>query len=214
MMTEKDEPPEEIKVVAPSQLQVELDKLKSTIDGLEEEEDQKLLTRWIKEWSNYISFKSKFDPKRNIAYKAGYVARVNFGQNIGSEQGGKRPAVILEDNNRSSPVVTVIPLSSLKDDVSVEDVEGKGNVYLGELSAYNNVFNQGKGTESIALLSQIRAISKMRIGFPTNSKDEIIKLDPTLMSKIYVAIRERYATPDNLIIEEEKLSVKIVSPEE
>lgn len=187
--------------VPPTKLENELNKLKTTIEGLNEEE-QRLFTQWIKEWNNFVKFEPQFDPKVYVTYKAGYIANVMFGKNVGSEQGGKRPAVILEDNNRSSPVVTVIPLSSLKENVSVADVERMGNVYLGELTAYNNVFNQGKGTESIALLSQIRAISKIRITFPTKPRDKIIKLDPSLLTKIYFAISERYTTSG--LIEEQK----------
>lgn len=169
-----------------------LNKLKIAIES-QKEDEQILLRNWIKDWKNYINFRKEFDPKRNIAYNAGYIAQVNFGQNVGSEQSGIRPAVIIEDNTRSSPVVTVIPLSSLKEEVSVEDVEGMGNVFLGELSEYNTAFKKPEGTESIALMGQIRAVSKMRVRFPVKRKDQIIKLNPELLKKIYAALTDRYA---------------------
>lgn len=193
------------KATQPTPLARVLDKLKEAIE-LQKEEDQILLRNWIRDWKNYINFRNKFDPKRNITYKAGYIAEVNFGQNVGSEQGGVRPAVVIEDNMRSSPVVTVIPLSSLKEAVSIKDVEDKGNVFLGELSEYNTTFKKEKGTESIALMGQIRAVSKMRVRFPVNQKDQIVKLNPDLLKKIYSALTLRYATAG--LTEETKIDEK------
>lgn len=185
-----------------SALEKDLDKqlqvLKKSIMGMqgeqsEKEKKQKIITKWLKEWAAYIDFEPRFKPHLNITYKPGVIVQVNFGYNVGSEQGGRRPAVVIEDNNRTSKTVMVVPLSSLKEGTSVEDVEEKGNVYLGVLNDYNKQFGQEEGTESIAIMNQIRSISKIRISTPTKTKDNTIFLDPTHLEKIYIAIRERYA---------------------
>lgn len=76
----------------------------------------KNLAAWIKQFSHYIDFENQFDPKRNIAYKRGDVVKLEFGFNVGSEYGGIHYAIVLDNHNaHSSPVVTVIPLTSLKD---------------------------------------------------------------------------------------------------
>lgn len=187
-----------------SALEQELDKqlavLKTSIMAIpdpeeEGEKDKKeILANWLKRWAAYIKYEPEFDPTRNIKYEPGNIVQVNFGYNVGSEQGGVRPAVVVEDNNRSSKVVVVVPLSSLKDGTSVEAAEAKGNVYLGVLNDYNKQFRQKKGTKSIALINQIRAVSKIRISTPTKKKDTVLSLDPSLLGKIYKELRERYTT--------------------
>lgn len=74
-----------------------------------------LISYWIKDYVNYISFEETFDPARNIAYKRGNVVKINFGFNVGSEYGGLHYGIVLDNkNNRNSPVLTVIPLTSVK----------------------------------------------------------------------------------------------------
>lgn len=87
-----------------------------------------LISFWLKDYVRYIDFEEKFDPKRNIAYKRGNVIKVSFGFNVGNEYGGLHYAVVLDNNNHhSSPVVTVIPLTSIKEGKAVHN----NNVELG-----------------------------------------------------------------------------------
>lgn len=75
-----------------------------------------LLSYWIKDYVRMINFEEKFDPTRNIAYKRGNIVKIQFGFNIGSEYGGLHYGIVLDNNNaHSSPVVTVIPLTSTKE---------------------------------------------------------------------------------------------------
>jgi mRNA interferase MazF len=175
------------------ELDNQLKTLKTAILAMPDEKKQKIITKWIKQWAAYIDFEPKFKPEYNIKYDPGTIVQVNFGYNVGSEQGGARPAVVIEDNNRSSKVVVVIPLSSLKKDKTIEEIESKGNVYLGILEEYNKVFRQKEGTESIALMNQIKSISKMRISTPTKKRDKVLSLDPSRMEKIYDALHERFS---------------------
>jgi mRNA interferase MazF len=83
---------------------------------------------------------------------------------IGSEQKGKRPVIVVsdEDFNRVMPVVTILPITSLK--------EGR-RVYPNEVllkAGYGGLLQ-----DSIILAHQIRTISKQRLkdllGFINNS---------------------------------------------
>ena len=48
-------------------------------------------------------------------YKRGEIVKVHLGFNVGSEEGGLHYAVVLDKNNaKSSPVITIIPLTSVK----------------------------------------------------------------------------------------------------
>lgn len=79
-----------------------------------------LISYWIKDFAKMINFEEKFDPTRNIAYKRGNIVKVDFGFNIGAEYGGLHYGIILDNQNaHSSPVVTVIPLTSIKDEKEV-----------------------------------------------------------------------------------------------
>ena len=83
-----------------------------------------LIAYWIKQYSKYLVNEESFDYSRIPRFKRGDILKVNFGFNIGSEQGGLHYAVVLDnDNKKSSPVVTVLPLSSGKqEDVYERDV--------------------------------------------------------------------------------------------
>lgn len=74
-----------------------------------------LISYWLKDYVRMIDFEEEFDPTRNIAYKRGNIVKLNFGFNIGSEYGGLHYGIVLDnENNHNSPVITVIPLTSVK----------------------------------------------------------------------------------------------------
>lgn len=87
-----------------------------------------LISKWITQYTNYLSFEEKFNPHKLINYKRGDIVFVNFGFNVGAEFGGEHYAVVIDKNNdRNSSTITVVPLSSFK--------PGKGvhpnDLYLG-----------------------------------------------------------------------------------
>lgn len=87
-----------------------------------------LLSYWIKDYTRMISFEESFEPTRNIAYKRGNIVNLNFWFNIGSEYGGLHYGIVLDNNNHhSSPVITIIPLTSVKDSKRIHE----NSVYLG-----------------------------------------------------------------------------------
>lgn len=92
-------------------------KLNNYLEGLISSDDTlkkaDLISYWINDYVNMISFEEKFSPTKNIAYKRGDVIKVAFGFNVGSEFGGLHYAVVIDNvNDHSSPVITVVPLTS------------------------------------------------------------------------------------------------------
>lgn len=89
------------------------------------------LSYWINDWVNYLDFETKFDPLKLKKYKRGEIIKVHLGFNIGSEEGGLHYAVVLDaDNNKSSPTITVVPLTSVKSKTDLISLR-PGNIYLG-----------------------------------------------------------------------------------
>lgn len=75
-----------------------------------------LLSYWIKDYVRMINFEENFNPTRNIAYKRGNIIKIQFGFNIGSEYGGLHYGIVLDNKNaHNSPVITVIPLTSARE---------------------------------------------------------------------------------------------------
>lgn len=147
-----------------------------------------LLERWFINWSFYVKRERGFKPHENIKYNAGDVVTVCFGYTVGSEQGGNRPSVVVEDNDHSDKTIMVVPLSSL---VAGDSVHIK-NVYLGELTEYNKATRNPEGTESIALTNQMRAVSKQRIVRPVNQDHTVFTLDQDKLQLIYDKISNLY----------------------
>ena len=87
----------------------------STENDTDYQKKAALISKWITQYANYISFEEKFSPHKLIGYKRGDIVFVNFGFNIGSEFGGEHYAVVIDNNNdRNSSTITVVPLSSYK----------------------------------------------------------------------------------------------------
>ena len=87
-----------------------------------------LISYWLKDYTRYLNFEEKFNPTRNIAYKRGNIVKVSFGFNLGAEYGGLHYGIVLDNkNDHSSSVVTVIPLTSAKENQQVH----KNSVSIG-----------------------------------------------------------------------------------
>lgn len=100
----------------------------------------KILSHWIKQFSQYISFEENYDPLRQINYKRGNVIRVNFGFNVGKEFGGLHYAVVLDnDSKHHSQVLTVIPLSS---------TDGKSDIHSNNVNLGTELFEKVNTVQS------------------------------------------------------------------
>ena len=92
-----------------------------------------LISYWLKDYIKYIKDEKNFNPINLKTYERGDIIKVNLGFNIGSEMGGLHYYVVIDKkNNRNSPVVTVIPLSSQK-----IDKINKNSIILG-----NDIYNK------------------------------------------------------------------------
>lgn len=94
-----------------------------------------LISYWIKDFQQYIAQERSFDASKIKSYKRGDVVKVNLGFNVGSEQGGLRYAIVLDKNNHhNSKTITVIPLTSQKNQKEVNPRD----VFLGK-ELYNRL---------------------------------------------------------------------------
>lgn len=90
-----------------------------------------------------------------IDIKRGQIYYVDFGENVGREQNGIRPAIVIQNNvgNRHSPTTIVIPLttSKRKHQLPTHVFIGKG-----KLKGAGKIWG-------IAVTEQIRTVDVMRI---------------------------------------------------
>lgn len=114
-----------------------LKKLDSYITSLIQNDDPKInskadkLCYWIKDWTTFLEYEPNFSPRKLRRYKRGEIIKVHLGYNIGSEQGGLHYAVVLDkDNPLSSPVITIVPLTSIKHKMDLNNIKS-GNINLG-----------------------------------------------------------------------------------
>lgn len=100
-----------------SNLSAFLDKL---IETPSDEKRATLISYWLNDFQNYLSQEKTFDASKIKSYKRGDVIKVNLGFNIGSEQGGLRYAIVLDKANKhNSKTITVVPLTSQKEEKKV-----------------------------------------------------------------------------------------------
>lgn len=115
-----------------------------------------LISYWLADYVRFIDFEEKFIPTKNIAYKRGDIVKLNFGFNIGSEYGGLHYGVVIDNKNEhNSPVITIIPLTSIKESKKLHN----NNVDLG-----NEIYRLLKlkyDTISKSLQSEASEIKKM-----------------------------------------------------
>lgn len=106
-------------------------------------------------------------------YQRADIVWADLGIRIGSEQEGKRPVLIVQNNigNRHSPTVTVIPLST--------QIPSKNYPF--------HVRTEVTGQLAVIKAEQIITIDKSRLG------DIIVHIEPNLMLQVDEAIRFQLA---------------------
>lgn len=126
-----------------------LNELNTYIDTLIESADEKLngkadkLSYWLEDWSTFLNFEHEFSPLSLRRYKRGEIIKVHLGFNVGSEEGGLHYAIVLDKQNaKSSPVITVVPLTSVKSTTNLSRLK-RGNVFLGN-ELYTNLYAKSK----------------------------------------------------------------------
>lgn len=125
-----------------------------------------LISKWLKDYVNYLRFEEKFKPQKNIAYKRGNIVKVNLGFNLGSELGGVHYAIVIDNNNKhSSDTITILPLSSKKEDKDVYERDlFIGNEFYNLVhSKYQDQLNEAnsQARELKMLLSSVKALQSL-----------------------------------------------------
>ena len=152
-----------------------------------------LLSYWIKDYVRMLSFEETFDPKKNIAYKRGDIVKLNFGFNIGSEYGGLHYAIVINNKNpHSSSVVTVIPLTSQKNNNSTHpnDVELGNELYRNLKLKYDTIAQQVQAEEeeiskTLGLFDTLMKAVDENLSVPDNSPKSS---DATKAARTYLEI--------------------------
>lgn len=145
------------------------------------------LSYWIKDWVTFLNFESSFSPSSLRRYKRGEIIKVHLGYNIGSEEGGLHYCVVLDKNNSiNSPVVTVVPLTSLKQDSDIKKLH-KGDVYLGD-----ELFRRLSAKLLSIIESQQTRISNL---------EELIKNPNSATAKYEIALRLKEAQNEGELLD-------------
>ena len=148
-----------------------------------------LLAYWLETFSGYLLDEQKFDYSKIPSYKRGDVISVNLGFNVGSEQGGLHYAIVLDnDNQQSSPVITVVPLSSGEEDDTYERDVFLGNELYEKLkSKYDKLDATIKKDMQEALNIQKiiqQSLENLKENPTENTEAELINLLATIEQKI------------------------------
>ena len=114
-----------------------------------------LISFWLKSYTNYIKNENSFEPLKQENYKRGNIVKLDLGFNIGNEEGGLHYAIVVNNPDKSSWLVTIVPLTSKKSNSKLH----KSEVSLGfslvvdiitKLSyLYVNISSAAKDTKTI-----------------------------------------------------------------
>lgn len=78
------------------------------------------LSYWVEDYARFLKKEQTFNPSKNIKYHRGDIVKVHLGYRIGSEEGGLHFGVVLDANNaKSSGIITIVPLTSVKENKAV-----------------------------------------------------------------------------------------------
>lgn len=133
------------------------------------------LIAWLPSMVELIRRQDTFDPKAGPFFSRGDIVHVEFGVNIGSELRGPHFAVVME-STRSAGVCVVVPLTSVKAGTKPKPFQ----VDLGPLL--------DNGKTSLALVNQIRSVSKLRIQ-PLDARFSVRRVPADKMNLIDDTIR-------------------------
>ena len=113
-----------------------LSELKTLMDTMQNDPNSngkgKILAYWLNDYARFLQKEKNFDSRKLIRYKRGSIVKVHLGYNIGSEEGGLHYAIVMDnDNQLSSPTLTVIPLTSIKPGIDVTKLH-RSKISLGD----------------------------------------------------------------------------------
>lgn len=152
-----------------------------------------LIAYWIEVYSKYLANEERYDYSKLPAYKRGEVVSVNFGFNVGSEQGGLHYAIVLDnDNKKNSRVITVIPLSSGNEEKTHERDVYLGNELHDKLMAKYEKFNSKVESELTDAKKMLEIVKRsIRATSTTDFDDEIQEIFEDLSKRIDLLQQEK-----------------------
>lgn len=105
--------------------------LREYMDSMDPAQGKKL-AYWVSDYVRFLRQEATFQPEKLIRYKRGSIIKAHLGYRIGSEEGGLHYAIVMDANNAiRSPIVTVIPLTSIKPGFDSSKLP-RANVNLGD----------------------------------------------------------------------------------
>lgn len=179
---------------------------------------------WLEDYSSFLGYEDSFSPRKMRRYKRGEIIKAHLGYNIGSEEGGLHYCVVIDKNNSvNSPVLTVVPLTSVKQDTDISQLYPT-QVYLGnelftslnakmsahyreamkELASLRNIVNKlnsGETSENMQTISDVQiqiADLNKKIELITSMQDEIRRMKQgsiALVNQIRVISKIRIYDP-------------------
>lgn len=130
-----------------------LDKIDKYIDDLIASPDSTTkgkadkLCYWLEDYIRFLKYEPEAINRIWFRYKRGQIIKVHLGYNIGGEEGGLHYAVIVNCKiANSNPVLTIIPLTSVKKDTDLDNLKN-GSVYLGNeiftnlIAQHSSIYN-------------------------------------------------------------------------
>lgn len=151
------------------------------------------LSYWLTDWTRFLDFEERFSPMSLRRYKRGEIIKVHLGFNIGSEEGGLHYAVVVDKKNaKSSPVVTIVPLTSVKPSTDLGKLKN-GTLFLGNelftnLSAKVSSTNKHL-TDELALLQKL--VDEMNLSTSKEDFDAIKQKIATAKAELELLNRMR-----------------------
>lgn len=138
-----------------------------------------LISYWLKNYVNYISFEEKFDSTKLIRYPRGSVIRLDFGFNIGKEFGGLHYAIVIDnDNKRNADVITVVPLSSTDGRTVHERSVDLGTELYQKVNDAQSILSSGAASELASLEKMINVLQNTRNALLQSYKASNGDVDP------------------------------------
>lgn len=161
---------------------------------------------WVKDWVEYLRREENFQPNKMLKYKRGSIVKVHLGFNVGSEEGGLHYAIVIDaDNKLGNPLLTVIPLTSVKPQTNLDRL-GKDQLYLGN-EIYDKLETKRRNILEKLSKVQLSEISneeldnfKQELIYAQRIKDEIDKMKTgsiALIGQISTISKLRIFDPKN-----------------
>lgn len=158
--------------------------LLSFVNTDKEDKPRKIIS-WIKNWINYLTIEHNTDKYRK--FKRGSVVYVNFGYNIGNELGGEHYAVVIDNHDQPySSLLTIIPMTSLKENETINDfkinigseLKNKvSNQLLLEISKLKAIINNQNNKQYDRIYSKLNNLIKIKKRFDGMKESSIIRVN-------------------------------------